>query len=254
MKLGVMAALFTGMKFDEALDYCAQLGLDAIELPVGGYPGKPFFDPKKANNSKKLQEEICGKLAERDLTLSALAVHGNPVSPVKAEAKEHHAAFLTACQLAPKLGTDIVVTFSGCPGGSDRDKMPNWVTCAWPPEYGEILKYQWNDVLIPYWKEQSKMCAKLGIKVAWEAHPGFCVYNPDTLIRLSQACCANKRSPNLGANLDPSHFFWQGIDPVEAARVLGEAGLLFYCHAKDTEIDPHQARINARSTPALMVT
>lgn len=244
MKLGVMSALFNGMKFDEALDYCAQLGLDAIELPVGGYPGNPFFDPKKVDASRKLQEEIREKLTERDLTLSALAVHGNPVSPVKSEAREHHAAFLTACQLAPKLGTDIVVTFSGCPGGSDRDKMPNWVTCAWPPEYGIILKYQWNDVLIPYWKEQSKMCAKLGVKVAWEAHPGFCVYNPDTLIRLSEACCANKRSPNLGANLDPSHFFWQGIDPIEAARVLGEAGLLFYCHAKDTEIDPHQTRIN----------
>jgi len=24
--------------------------------------------------------------------------------------------------------------------------------------------------------------------------------------------------PVLGANLDPSHFFWQGIDPILAAK------------------------------------
>lgn len=244
MKLGVMSALFTGMDFDKALNYCAEVGLDAIELPVGAYPGKPFFDPGKLNNSVKLQNELKAKLADRGLDLSGLAVHGNPLTPVKKEARIHHADFVTACQLAPKLGTDIVITFSGCPGGSPRDKMPNWVTCAWPPDYQEILKYQWDEVLIPYWKEQSKMCAKLGVKIAWEAHPGFCVYNPDTLIRLSDAASSNKAKSNLGANLDPSHFFWQGIDPIQAARVIGEAGLLFYCHAKDTEIDKYQTSIN----------
>jgi len=244
MQLGVMSALFTGMDFDDVLHYCAQVGLDAIELPVGGYPGQPFFDPKKVNASKKLQNEIKAKLADHGLVVSGLAVHGNPVNPIKTRAKKDHAAFINACQLAQKLDTDTVITFSGCPGGSARDKMPNWVTCTWPPENQQILEYQWNEVLIPYWKEQSKLATKHGIKVAWEAHPGFSVYNPDTLIRLSKAACDNKRKPNLGANLDPSHFFWQGIDPVQAARVLGEAGLLFYCHAKDTEIDQYQTSIN----------
>ncbi len=246
MKLGVMGALFSGMKFDDALEYCEHIGLQAIELPVGAWPGKPFFDPRKVNASTALQEEIKEKLKEHGLMLSALAVHGNPVSPVKAQAKTHHAEFVTACELAPKLGTDVVVTFSGCPGGSPRDTMPNWVTCGWPPEYQAVLKYQWEKVLIPYWTQQAKMCAKLGVRVAWEAHPGFSVYNPDTLIRLSEACtkAAGLKKANLGANLDPSHFFWQGIDPVQAARVLGEAGLLFYCHAKDTEIDKYQTMVN----------
>ncbi|MFW5652704.1 MAG: sugar phosphate isomerase/epimerase family protein [Planctomycetota bacterium] len=244
MKLGVMAALFGGMKFAEALEYCRKVGLDAIELPVGGYPGKPFFDPAEVNESRARQDEVKGMLSDHGLSLSALAVHGNPVSPDRDAAKVDHEAFRTAVELAPKLGTDIVVTFSGCPGGSATDTMPNWVTCAWPPEYEKILKYQWNDVLIPYWKEESQFCAQHGVKVAWEAHPGFCVYNPDTLLRLSEACCHDKAKPNLGANLDPSHFFWQGIDPIETARVFGEAGLLFYCHAKDTAIDPHETRIN----------
>lgn len=247
MKLGVMAALFTGMKFDDALDYCADVGLDAIELPVGAYPGAPFFNPKQVNGSTKLQNEIKAKLKDRDLELSGLAVHGNPVHPAKAHAKKDHDQFRTAVQLAPKLGTDIVITFSGCPGGSKTDKTPNWVTCAWPPDYQEILTYQWDSVLVPYWAEQAKFCQKHGVKVAWEAHPGFSVYNPDTLIRLSQLATKKagiKGKTPLGANLDPSHFFWQGIDPVLAARELGEAGLLYYCHAKDTELDRYQGPIN----------
>jgi sugar phosphate isomerase/epimerase len=247
MKLGVMSALFTGMQLDDVLDYCAEVGLDAIELPVGCYPGAPFFDPGEVLASDKLQDEIKGKLREHDLELSGLAVHGNPVHPDKAHATHDHDAFVTAVKLAPKLGTDTVITFSGCPGGTANDRMPNWVTCAWPPDYQEILTYQWDEVLVPYWAAQAKLCKEHSVRVAWEAHPGFCVYNPETLIRLSKratkAAGMRGKSP-LGANLDPSHFFWQGIDPVLAARELGEAGLLYYVHAKDTELDRYEGPIN----------
>jgi len=248
MKLGVMAALFTGMEFDRALDYCADVGLDAIEIPVGAYPGAPFFDPREVLGSEKMQNVIKAKLKERELEVSGLAVHGNPVHPDANHAKKDHEAFVTAVELAPRLGTDTVITFSGCPGGSRHDRTPNWVTCAWPPDYPEIQKYQWEEVLIPYWAEQAKFCREHGVKVAWEAHPGFSVYNPDTLIRLSEAATKaaglKSGSTPLGANLDPSHFFWQGIDPVLAARALGEAGLLFYCHAKDTELDRYEGPVN----------
>ncbi|MHC4128530.1 MAG: sugar phosphate isomerase/epimerase family protein [Planctomycetota bacterium] len=247
MKLGVMAALFGGMKLDSVLTYCAELGLDAIELPAGGYPGQPFFDPRKVLSSKKLQEEIKVKLADHGLELSGLAVHGNPVHPSSAHARRDHETFVTAVKLAPLLGTDIVITFSGCPGGSPSDRTPNWVTCAWPPDYQDILRYQWDDVLVPYWSQQAKLCREHGVRVAWEAHPGFSVYNPDTLIRLSKqatkAAGVRGKTP-LGANLDPSHFFWQGIDPVLAARRLGDAGLLYYVHAKDTELDPVEGPLN----------
>lgn len=247
MKLGVMSALFTGMKLEEALTYCAEVGLDAIELPVGCYPGAPFFDPKKMLASQKQQKELKAKLKAFGLELSGLAVHGNAVHPNRQHAKKDHEAFQTAVKLAPKLGTNIVITFSGCPGGSKTDKTPNWVTCAWPPDYEAIQRYQWDDVLVPYWAQQAKFAKEHGVLVAWEAHPGFSVYNPDTLIRLSEratkAAGIRGKSP-LGANLDPSHFFWQGIDPVLAARALGEAGLLYYCHAKDTELDRYEGPIN----------
>jgi hypothetical protein len=186
MKLGVMAALFSNRTLEDTVAYCAECGLQAIELPVGAYPGKPFFDPAKVLANPKEQARIKALIKDHGLILSGLAVHGNPVHPDKKHATADHAAFETAVQLAPKLGTDIVITFSGCPGGAKGDKTPNWVTCPWPNDYTNVLKYQWDEVLVPYWAEQAKLCAKHGVRVAWEAHPGFCVYNPDTLMRLSE--------------------------------------------------------------------
>ncbi len=239
MKLGVMGAGLGAMGFEKALDYCQSLGLDAIELPVGAYPGKPFFDPAEVLKSKSLQTKIKDAIKKRGLIVSALAVHGNPIHPDKSLANEHHKDFEVAVRLARKLGTNIVITFSGCPGGSPKDTTPNWVTCAWPPDYEKIVEYQWNEVLIPYWTKQNKFAANNGVKIAFEAHPGFCVYNTETLLRLRKEC-----GKQLGVNFDPSHFFWQGIDPIESARVLGDAKCIFHVHAKDTAIDPYNSKVN----------
>jgi sugar phosphate isomerase/epimerase len=239
MKLGVMSAGLAGMGWEKALDYCRKVGLEAIELPVGAYPGKPFFDPAEVLKDGAAQRKIVDECNRRGLEIIGLAVHGNPISPDPKLAKEHESAHDTAVRLARKLGTDVVINFSGCPGGGPQDRFPNWVTCAWPPEYQTIAKYQWDEVLIPFWSRKNREAANEGVKIAFEAHPGFCVYNPETILRLRQA-----GGQQLGANLDPSHFFWQGIDPVEAARVLGDAGCIFHVHGKDTRIDPHNARIN----------
>jgi sugar phosphate isomerase/epimerase len=247
MKLGVMSALFAGMSLDQALDYCLEAGLDAIELPVGGYPGQPFFHPAEVLDSDSLQRDIRSKLSDRELELSALSVHGNPVHPDRSRARRDHEAFVTAVKLARKLGTTTVITFSGCPGGAPSDTTPNWVTSAWPNDFQDVLRYQWDDVLVPYWAEQAKLAREHVVRVAWEPHPGFCVYNPDTVVRLSERAmkaAGVTGPPILGANLDPSHFFWQGIDPIIAARALGEAGLIFHVHAKDTELDRVEGPLN----------
>lgn len=239
MKLGVMSAGLGGMGWERALDYCQSLELEAIELPVGCYPGRPFFDPEAVLKDKAAQRRIIADCKARGLEIRGLAVHGNPVHPDPKIAKAHAHAHDVAVQLAPKLGTDVVINFSGCPGGSRKDTTPNWVTCPWPPDFGAILKYQWEEVLVPFWTKRNAAAARAGVKIAFEAHPGFCVYNPETVLRLRAAC-----GKQLGANLDPSHFFWQGIDPVEAARVLGDAKCIFHVHGKDTGIDPHNTRVN----------
>jgi sugar phosphate isomerase/epimerase len=234
-----MGAGLGAMGWEKALDYCKKVGLDAIELPVGAYPGKPFFDPEEVLENSASQQKIKDDVKRRGLEIIGLAVHGNPVSPDPATREEHLKAHDTAVRLAMKLGTDVVINFSGCPGGSSKDTMPNWVTCAWPPEYGQILEYQWGEVLLPFWSKKAKEAASEGVKIAFEAHPGFSVYNPETILKLRDGA-----GKNLGANLDPSHFFWQGIDPVESARVLGDAGCIYHVHGKDTRIDPHNTRLN----------
>ena len=175
---------------------------------------------------------------KRIIEISALSTHGNAVHPDPAIAKQFHDDFVGAVLLAEKLGVKRIITFSGCPGGSPEDKTPNWVTCAWPDDFGKILDYQWNEVLIPYWRETSAFAAAHGIeKIAFEMHPGFCVYNPETLMKLRKAV-----GPLIGANFDPSHLFWQGIDLVAAIRYLGDA--IYFFHAKDTKIDPINCPVN----------
>src|SRR5262249_4072431 len=190
-----------------------------------------LVDAEAALADEGLRRKIKADVARHGLVISALSCHGNPVHPDSAVARVHERAQDVAVRLAPKLGVDVVCTFSGCPGGAPTDRTPNWVTCACPPEFRQILDYQWNQVLVPYWQRKATEARNDVVHIAFEAHPGFAVYNPETILKLRRLA-----GDNLGANLDPSHFFWQGIDPVEAARVLGDAGAIYHIHAKDVAL------------------
>ena len=233
MKLGVLTNLFGKMSLEEALTKFEALGIEAAEIGCGGYPGKAHCDPKILLNDQKALDEFKATLARHHIELSNLSAHGNPVHPDKKIAKAFHDDFIDAVLLAEKLGVDTVVTFSGCPGGSPDDKTPNWATCAWPEDFRAVLKYQWDEVLIPYWKKTAEFARNHGVtKIAFEMHPGFCVYNPETMLRIREAV-----GETLGANFDPSHLIWQGIDPVAAIRAL--EGAIYHFHAKDTKLDKY---------------
>ena len=238
MKLSVFAVLLQDQPFDKACEYLASLGVQAVEIGCGGFPGKAHCDPKDFLAHPEKIDQMKATLEKYHLEIAALSTHGNAVHPDKAVAKAFHEDFENAVLLAEKLGVDTVVTFSGCPGGCPEDKTPNWVTCPWPDDFTNIVNYQWNEVLIPYWKKEAEFVKAHGVKkIAFEMHPGFCVYNPETLMKLRSAV-----GPVIGANFDPSHLFWQGIDPVAAIRYLGDA--IYYFHAKDTKIDAINTAIN----------
>ena len=238
MKLSVFAVILGEKSLKDALKYLKDSGVQAVEIGCGGYPGKAHCDPQKLLADEGALEEFKRTIADSGLEIAALSTHGNAVHPNKEIAKGFHDDFVNAVLLAEKLGVKRIVTFSGCPGGSAEDKTPNWVTCAWPTDYQDVLEYQWNEVLIPYWRETAAFAAAHGIeKIAFEMHPGFCVYNPETLLKLRAAV-----GPLIGANFDPSHLFWQGIDPVAAIRQLGDA--IYFFHAKDTRIDSYNTAVN----------
>jgi len=238
MKLGVFTVLLSQLELKETLKYLHGLGVESVELGCGGYPGSAHVNSEELLADEKKIAELKKLVEKYDLTISALSCHGNPVHPDKAIAAQFDKDFRNAVLLANKLGVDTVVTFSGCPGDSVGSKYPNWVTCAWPEDFGAILEYQWNEVLIPYWKEAVAFAKANGIhKIALEMHPGFCVYNPGTLKRLRGAV-----GPEIGANFDPSHLIWQGINPAEAIKEIGDG--IFHFHAKDTKIDAANTSIN----------
>lgn len=238
MKLGVFSPVLAGKSLSEALAYLKGLGVETIELGCGGYPGTAHIDAKKLIIDKTACAETKKLIDKSGIEISALSVHGNPVHPDKKIAASYNEDFEAACKLANAWGVDTVITFSGCPGDHDGSKYPNWVTCAWPPDYQEILKYQWNDVLVPYWKKAVAFAAKQNVKkIALEMHPGFCVYNPPTLMRLR-----HEAGDAIGANFDPSHLFWQGIDVTEAVFYLNKA--IYHFHAKDTGFFDKNKSIN----------
>ncbi len=236
MKVGLFTVLFSKLSLDEVIKKIKPFGVQAVELGTGNYPGDPHLKLDWLNQSTKLTD-FKKKLDDHGIAISALSCHGNPLHPNKKIAEAHAETNRRTILMAEKLGVKTVIDFSGCPGDSDHSKLPNWSPTPWPPDYLEIQKWQWEKKVIPYWKRRAKFAEDHGVRVAIEMHPGFVVYNPETMLRLRDA--AGKA---VGCNFDPSHMFWQGIDPCAAIRKLGDA--VFHCHAKDTKIYTTNKMVN----------
>jgi sugar phosphate isomerase/epimerase len=238
MKIGVFTALLQDVPLEAALDYVKAAGLDTVEIGTGNFPGDAHCKPAELLEDGDKLGAFRRALESRGMTISALSCHGNPLHPDRSYARSCHEVQRNTVLLAERLDVRCVNLFAGCPGSSDTDTHANWVTCPWPPEFSEILAWQWNEKLIPYWREEAAFAKQHGdAKYCFEMHPGVAVYNPETLLRLRDAA-----GDSIGANLDPSHLFWQGIDPLAAVRALGDA--IYHVHAKDCRVDESNTRVN----------
>jgi len=239
MKLGVFTVLFADRPFEAALDRIAEAGIDCVEIGTGNYPGDAHCDAATLLADEGKLRAFREAVTSRGLEISALSCHGNPLHPNRAVAQAAHDVFVLTVELAQQLEVGTVNLFSGCPGDSDEALFPNWVTCAWPDDFAELLEWQWTRKVIPYWRDQSVFATEHDVRLGFEMHPGFVVHNPRTLLRLRDAC-----GEAIGANLDPSHLFWQGINIEMAIAELGAARAIFHTHAKDTELHPRNAGLN----------
>ena len=228
MKVGVFTALLSQLPLDEVLKKLKAFQIDTVELGTGNYPGDSHCNLLLLEDGSALAE-FKNILAGHGASISALSCHGNSLHPDANRARQAQEVSRKTILLAEKLGVPVVVDFSGCPGDSPSSTAPNWVTCPWPPDYRDVLEWQWNEVVAPYWIEHAAFASQHGVKIAVEMHPGFVVYNPETMLKLRSIT-----GQTVGCNYDPSHMFWQGIDPIAAIRILGEA--IFHVHAKDTQI------------------
>jgi sugar phosphate isomerase/epimerase len=205
MKLGTFTVVLGNMPLDKACGFLAEKGVQMVEIGCGGYPGKAHCNPDVLLNDEKELQKFQDTIKKHGLEISALSCHGNMVHPDPKTAKMYEEDFTKAILIAEKLGIHIVNTFSGCPGGGPEETVPNWVTCSWPEDYARILEYQWNEVLIPYWKKKVAFAREHGVdKIALELHPGFCVYNTSTLLSFVQ------RGSRNWCELRSQPFDWQG--------------------------------------------
>lgn len=238
MKLGVFTPVFGKLGFPEMLEAVRALDhVTAVEIGTGCWPGRDHIDPDALLGDATRASDYRRAVADAGLTISALSCHGNPLHPDASRARADDEVFRKTVRLAERLQVPVVVTFSGCPGDGPGARHPNWVTAAWPPEFLDVLEWQWAECAVPYWTQATTFAADHGVKVALEAHPGFLVYNTETALKLRGAA-----GSNLGVNFDPSHFFWQGMEPVAAIRALGNA--IFHVHAKDVALDPRNIAVN----------
>ncbi|WP_135806244.1 sugar phosphate isomerase/epimerase family protein [Halorussus marinus] len=231
MDIGVHTPPLYGESLDDALAYLHGIGVDAVEPGVGGHPGDDHLPREEYLDDEAAQRELADRLDEYEMRISALATHNNPLHPDEETAAAADTELREAIGLADQLDVGTVTCFSGLPAGGPNDEVPNWITAPWPPEHADAHEYQWEEVAIPYWSEVAEYAADRGVDLAIEMHPNMLVYEPTGLLRLRAA--TNDR---VGANFDPSHLYWQGIDVTDAIRVLGEHDAVHHVHAKDTKI------------------
>jgi sugar phosphate isomerase/epimerase len=219
------------------LDRAVAAGVTAVEIGTGGYPGSHHCPVDALLDSAEKREEYLQAISSRGLILSALSCHYEPLHPNAALARESDEIFRKSVRLARLLGVPVVNVLSSLPAGAAGDSSPSWVTCPWPPHFLEMREYQWNQVGIPYWQGAGRFAEEHGVKIGVEMHPGMLVYNVETLLRLREAV-----GPVLGCNFDPSHLFWNGVNPVAAIRALGEA--IVHVHGKDVHVDSLNVALN----------
>ncbi|TGV76164.1 sugar phosphate isomerase/epimerase [Mesorhizobium sp. M00.F.Ca.ET.149.01.1.1] len=236
MKIGMITDSLGNLSFDEMLRASAELGLETLELACGNWSSAPHIDLAAMLESAATRGEFVAKVRDHGLTIAALNCSGNPLHPGP-QGKQHRQVTEDTIRLASLMGIDRVVMMSGLPGGPG-DANPNWIITDWPPECADIQRYQWDECIIPYWRDLVAFANNLGIgKLCLELHGHQAVYNVQTLFRLREAV-----GETVGANYDPSHPMWMGADPIAAVRKLGSA--IYYVHAKDTRVEPIPAGID----------
>jgi len=237
MKLGIFTDGLLQLSFEPALDKIAELGIQAVEIGTGNFSPAPHCELPKLLRDDRALAAFQNAVASRGLTISALNCSGNPLHPRPEKAQHDTQVTRDTILLAERLGIDRIVLMSGCPGTPTSTDYPNWVTMPWPEDFIELLNWQWDQVAIPFWKDMAAFAEQHGVKrLCFELHPGMLAYNVSSFQRLRNAV-----GPVVGANLDPSHFFYQQMDAIEIIKTLGEA--IYYVHAKDARVDPRNTAI-----------
>jgi sugar phosphate isomerase/epimerase len=238
MKLGVYTACLHDKTLEEALEIIAGLGLTGIEVNTGGFVAAPHIHVDALLASERARRDYLARISDSGIELTALNCNGNPLHPDVAVGSKHSADLYKTIELAGLLGIRDVITMSGQPEAHSGGTAPTWIVEPWNSASSEVLTYQWDEVAVPYWTDVERRAANAGVRVALEMHPHNLVFNPATLVRLIERTSAS----HIGAEMDPSHLFWQGMEPIVGIEYLGDR--VFVAAAKDVRINEANCRLN----------
>jgi sugar phosphate isomerase/epimerase len=222
------------LSLEAALDLAVSSGCTAVEIAAGGQSSAPHMRVFELIEDAGKRDAFLGTIARRGLRIAALNCSAWPLHPVRGE--QDAQLIRATIRLAGLIGVDKIVTMSGTPGDGVGSTTLNWIWYPWPDDAVELLERQWAEA-IPFWREMAGFAADHGIaRIAFELHPLHLVYNVPTLLRMRAEV-----GPIIGANVDPSHMFWQQMDPLAAVRALGPA--VHHVHLKDTQVVTEQAAL-----------
>ncbi len=231
LKLGAYTACLHDQPLEDALDVLKANGLTSVEVNTGGFIPAPHCPVDLLLASADARRDYLETFTSRGMELTGLNCNGNPLNPLPGVGPKHADDLRRTIELAGLLGIKNVVTMSGTPGSDPDAKYPSWVVNPWDGVYMDVLDYQWG-VAVEFWKEIDALARAHGVRVAIEMHPHNLVFSPVTLEKLVELTGAT----HLGAEMDPSHLMWQGMDVVACIRRLGP--LVFHAAAKDATICP----------------
>ena len=238
MELGLCASCYNDRSLEELCKTVNMMGIKSIELGSGGYLGKKHCDPALLLSNNDALVKFKDTIKKGCLDISALSCHGNPVHPDKRIASEHATDLKNSIELAAKLGVRTVNCFSGCPGAGKDAIYPNWIGYSFPPYYRDYLSWQWEEKVLPFWRQMADRAKKAGIKFGFELMVPNIVYNTETFLKLRNEIGADE----ISWSVDPAHLFWQGMNPVEIIKKLSNT--VVTVHAIDCKIKKTMVLLN----------
>lgn len=234
LELGLYTDSLPTLGFEAVLDVAAEIGATGIEIATGGQSSAPHLRIDELLGDAGRRARFLAAFERRGLRIAALNCSAWPLHPMVGE--QHVALIRSTIRLAAELGVRKIVSMSGNPGDGSAGSTVNFVWYPWPADSLALLERQWV-AAIDLWRVLGREAVAAGVeRIALELHPLHLAYNVPTLLRMRDAV-----GPVIGANVDPSHLFWQQMDPVAVIRALGPA--VHHVHMKDTEIVPDQVSI-----------
>jgi sugar phosphate isomerase/epimerase len=243
VEVALMSASMLDRPWEAMLDAAVALGIRQIEACGGGHIPTLHYDPIRLAGDADELARFRASLEHRELSLCAFSCHGNPLHPDPERSRADHADFVATCQVARELGVGYVSLLAGLPGGAPGDRTPNWVINSAFPGLGDVYRWQWEERVLPYWRQAAKIADEHGVVLCVEPHSADVVYNTPTFERLR-----DEIGPAIGMNFDPSHLWWQGIDPIAVVEAVGPD--IRTCHVKDAWMDRRCIARDGVASPA----